>query len=71
MFGFLSLCIVFLWSGAPADSLFQFSEQSLWERREEHLEDLLETAPEAYEEALAELQEYAEHPVNLNTARAE
>ena len=71
MFGFLSLCIVFLWPNTPADSLFLFSEPSVWEQQEEHLEELLETAPEAYEEALAELQEYADRPINLHTARAE
>lgn len=70
MFGFLSLCIVSLWQTAPADSLFSFSEPSVW-AQEEHLEELLENAPEEYEETLAELQEYADRPVNLNTARAE
>lgn len=71
MFGILSLCIVFLRPDTPADSLFPLSGQSVWEQREEHLEELLENAPEEYEEALAELQRYADRPINLNTACAE
>ena len=62
-----------IWLSAPfaADSLYSITEQSVFVQQEELLQELLDNNPEAYEEALAEWQQYADNPVNLNTAQAE
>ncbi|MCM1042208.1 MAG: helix-hairpin-helix domain-containing protein [Bacteroides sp.] len=68
MSGLLLIAAAFLSVNAPPDSLGAMPENAVLLQQEDYLEELLENEPEEYEERLAEIQQYADQPLNLNTA---
>lgn len=63
----VSFLLSFSGNTIPTDSLLHPENDlvPLWENR---LEELAETNPEEYEETMAEIRQYAEQPIDLNTA---